>query len=313
MKTVVIIGNGFDLNLGMPTSYRDFIESPECQQLIRNRENYIINRIYNNYRLVNWTDIENELKNFAQEFNIKITSTARIKREYLDIVYGLRNYLYRIQKESDLKDTLIPLHVNSHAGRMLNLICKYPKSFEVFNFNYTSLAASAKKLGYIKDETILPCEHVHGSIANKDIIVGFEDYADNVEAFSYMIKTFNVRYHHGANIRKSLSEATDVIIFGHSLGSTDYQYFQQFFSDISDSSNKKKYPVRIYIVTASEESKNQIFDQLRNMNHKNTNILYTQNRIRTFCTTDFKSMLYFYHTIKEFQYRIEAENILFEN
>lgn len=310
MKTVVIIGNGFDINLGMPTSYRNFVESPECQQLVRNRENYIINRIFNNYKLVNWTDIENELKKFAQEFNNKVSSAAKLKREYLDIVHSLKDYLQRIQEEALSHDSLIELHRNSHAGRLLKIICEFPNYFDVFSFNYTSLAACAKGLGYISEAKMLSCEHIHGSIANNDIIVGFEDYADNVEAFSYMIKTFNGRYNYGTNIREALSEATDVIIFGHSLGSTDYQYFSQFFLELSDCSEKKKYPVRIYIITASEESKNQIFEQLRNMNHKNTNILYNQNRIRTFCTQDFKSMLYFYHTLEEFEYRISAENIL---
>lgn len=311
MKTVVILGNGFDLNLGLPTSYRDFMESPECQKLLRNRSNYLINRIYNNYKLVNWTDVENELKVFAQEFNNKTLSSSKIKREYLDIVRSMRDYIGRIEKEALLIDSMINLRKDSHAGRLLSLICEYPHCFDIFSFNYTSLGEFARHLNYINDNKMGSCEHVHGSVAKDDIIVGFEDYAENVGAYSYMIKTFNAHYNYNTNIRKALSEATDVIIFGHSLGSTDYQYFSSFFSEISDYTRSKRHPIKIYMVTASEESKNQIFEQLRNMNQRNTNVLYSQNNILTFCTQDFKSVLYFYHTLEEFRYRIEAENVLF--
>ena len=40
MKTLVIIGNGFDLNLGIKSSYRHFIESEDCRTLLAKGYNH---------------------------------------------------------------------------------------------------------------------------------------------------------------------------------------------------------------------------------------------------------------------------------
>ncbi|MCM1441733.1 MAG: bacteriophage abortive infection AbiH family protein, partial [Roseburia sp.] len=66
MKTLVIIGNGFDLNLGLKTSYRHFVESEECRTLLSKGHNYLLKTILGKYHLCNWVDIEEELKFIAR-------------------------------------------------------------------------------------------------------------------------------------------------------------------------------------------------------------------------------------------------------
>ncbi len=63
MNKILIIGNGFDLNLGLKTSYKEFVESNEFKNLIRNNDlARYLQSVQNNQ---NWVDIEHELKKYA--------------------------------------------------------------------------------------------------------------------------------------------------------------------------------------------------------------------------------------------------------
>ena len=59
--TCLIIGNGFDLNLGLPTSYGNFVESEQFKDMVT-RGNKLAIHLKSKYELQNWIDIENELK-----------------------------------------------------------------------------------------------------------------------------------------------------------------------------------------------------------------------------------------------------------
>jgi len=56
---VVIIGNGFDLNLGRKTSYKDFIQSDQFKELIQSKNSLCID-LNNQLQERNWVDIEME-------------------------------------------------------------------------------------------------------------------------------------------------------------------------------------------------------------------------------------------------------------
>ena len=85
-----------------------------------------------------------------------------------------------------------------------------------------------------------------------------------------------------------LSEAEEVIFFGHSLGSTDYHYFSQFFKQKSKPDLKQNESIRISFITANNESHIAILNQLRNMNDSNTNLLFDQNDIEFYYTSVYK-------------------------
>ena len=64
-KIVLILGNGFDLDLGLKTSYKDFWESEFCPKdypapLIH----HLNQRWPDNLDAVKWCDLENELLNY---------------------------------------------------------------------------------------------------------------------------------------------------------------------------------------------------------------------------------------------------------
>lgn len=308
MTTLVILGNGFDLDLGLKTSYKDFMYSDECQRLVKNRNNYLINRIYNNLKLQNWIDVESELKSFAREFNdCSADFYNRINIEYKQLTDALHCYLNRIQHEAKAEEPDCLL-ANSHAGKLLKIICESPDDYEIISFNYTDLNELAHKLKMLPDDKQLSVFNVHGTLSHKNIILGFEDSAENIDTFSFMIKTFNNHYS-GRSFRKKLSEHKEIILFGLSMGKIDYPYFSKFFKELSSEDLPAEKSVRLFIITANEDSKLQIFKQLRVMNDNRTDILFDQNEINTICTQDYNSQVRFHHYMMGIKARHVAEKI----
>lgn len=73
----IIIGNGFDLDMEIPSKYSDFIESPEWKPLAHTLDMFPFDD-YRNHSLIyhlqcaannkeNWFDIEQEIYQFVQK------------------------------------------------------------------------------------------------------------------------------------------------------------------------------------------------------------------------------------------------------
>ena len=129
MKNVLlVVGNGFDLNLGLKTSYKDFINSINLPNniklnfdlsetipkkinilntdLIEVSENNLIRELINLHVKNNWVDIEQELGNFARgyfstqevieitsDYKVRAHSNELILKEYVELKQVLKEYL----------------------------------------------------------------------------------------------------------------------------------------------------------------------------------------------------------------------------
>ena len=61
-NVVLVLGNGFDLDIGRKTSYRDFFSSSYCPKYYPSPLiNYLNSRFGQNNKQVRWFDLENEL------------------------------------------------------------------------------------------------------------------------------------------------------------------------------------------------------------------------------------------------------------
>lgn len=72
MKKILILGNGFDLDLGRKTSYKSFYESEFCPKdypapLIK----HLNEKWHNNLESVKWYDLENEILNYYEKIKHK--------------------------------------------------------------------------------------------------------------------------------------------------------------------------------------------------------------------------------------------------
>jgi Bacteriophage abortive infection AbiH len=92
---VIIIGNGFDLNLGFKTTYTDFVKSEFFQYLI-NSNNKLASHLFAHHNLKNWIGIEEELIQYSK-IALQPVVLESIEKEYIDLCKSLILYLKSIQ------------------------------------------------------------------------------------------------------------------------------------------------------------------------------------------------------------------------
>ena len=109
------------------------------------------------------------------------------------------------------------------------------------------------------------------------------------EGYKFLYKTFNEHYSSNALIH-DLRDAKEVVFFGHSLGPTDYHYFQEFFKTQCVDGLPRKDAKKITIFTYDDESRISILSQLRRMNENKTNLLYGQNDFKIIMTSKGESL-----------------------
>ncbi len=115
MTNLYIIGNGFDLDLGLKTSYSDFIGSDEFKELIKPASDcsfakYLDEKRKENYK---WMDIENELKIYINNIYEKNGTSFRMEFDLLK--KSLSAYLNRVTSNSII-------NYDSNAARISNKI-----------------------------------------------------------------------------------------------------------------------------------------------------------------------------------------------
>lgn len=342
-KKVLILGNGFDLDLGRNTLYKDFYLSEYCPKdypapLIK----HLNNKWTNNLEAVKWYDLENELFNYYdylknnlfsvdvynkdEKFYIdKLRNTEFLspllsynyKPEYKLIIEGLiekkllkaplsSSYISLSHKDllltpnerdiialQAIKGGLVK-YIQEEQNKEINkesLAVLIAKTFiqdnttldkSLYSFNYTTI-------GNLSTKTIVPenvefdISYVHGNANDNNIILGTRDgeYDNN---YDFLQKSFDINYN-PPTIVYDLMEADDIIIFGHSLGKNDNQYFKAFFEKQSSPSNPTKKKITIF--TKDEKSEIAIKRSLNEMTNYNLTSLYSLNDLRIIKTGDF--------------------------
>lgn len=283
-KVLLIIGNGFDLDLGLKTSYGDFLRSDfftnncEGQNVsVGNLSNpnfhvNIFDYLDKQKNIKGWIDLETELANLASrrvKSAIPDKSLAHASEKENFTFQKLRISLAEYLKTISYND----LNVHSYSLRILSLLNSMGNS-EILSFNYTDINQLAP---YINERIIdIPISYLHGNLGigndETSIILGFQDDIEIDDSFCFMIKSHSP-YYRSYNIKSKLDQADEVIFFGHSLGTTDYPYFADFFTKQCQPKNdEEKIIVRIF--TKDERSRQDILIQLRNMNQRRTQMLY---------------------------------------
>ena len=269
-KKVFIIGNGFDLDLGMNTRYSDFAKSEEWpfKTSIFGLGNYLRRKAY----IEKWFDLEHELLIYA--INASSSQLDADKLSFNGLSEKLTQYL-KIEEQKELDDSSV-------ASQVLHAIIKNGYFESIYSFNYTNLHQIAYKLGIQHDFNY---EHVHGSVKDNSIILGIEEETDVRPGYEYMYKTFSPHYE-SHSIQFDLQEADEVVFFGHSLGHNDYHYFKAFFQSQCVEGMKRDEGKRITFFTYDNNSRIEILKQLRSMNNKKTDLLFNLNQMEFICTND---------------------------
>ena len=160
--TMLVIGNGFDLSLGLKTSYGDFMSN--IGDYVYSKFNYkIIRYLIEKVQKENWIDIENELKNYANICGYDDVYYI-FKNDYKLLCSLLCSYLSDVIEESKDKE----LKANPKLINALNQT--ESNGLFILNFNYTDTVHTL-----FDNEPTFPVikHHIHGSLADgKDIVFG---------------------------------------------------------------------------------------------------------------------------------------------
>lgn len=335
-KTVFIIGNGFDLDLGLKTSYKDFYESSYCPYYYPAPLIYHLN-LWKSEELevVRWYDLENELLNYYNGISnpdnpadhltdedkqfiisyrpesyffglydgkvlnkladkgvlfvgknpnraptipfrdeINITPLKRDRKALNLIKEGLCKYLQNLKRPDNEKDTIAYNVLSTLYTEAMN-----KKPISVYSFNYTPVLLNGSPLD------AMPVHYMHGSCEGNRIIIGTRDDRTIKPTYSFLQKSFDSSYN-SSDLVEDLRTADEVIVFGHSLGENDWQYFKPFFSKQADYSNAKRKSITIF--TRDNESEEQIKDCLNRMTDGGLSMIFNLNNFQIIKTGNLK-------------------------
>lgn len=331
-KIVLILGNGFDLDLGLKTSYKDFWESNFCPKDYPAPLIHHLNQCWpGQLEKVKWYDLENELYNYYKGTQNKpIDVITKDERAFIAYFYetelaftipaqygkqakslwekgflkrGAPVTRYFFPYGKDLLET--PIWRDMEALRRIKIgLCDYLKSIDLESINDAAISlevlssvVEAKQNGqivsiYTFNYTPLPygyegaypnmTHHVHGTCNKGNIIVGTQDVGDYSDSYDFLEKSMDPCFN-PPQIVAGMLEADDVIVFGHSIGENDRQYFKSFFTrQVNYESAIQK---DITFFTLDDQSELEIKRSLQKMTNHSLSTLLGLNHVVFFKTS----------------------------
>ncbi|WP_016956976.1 AbiH family protein [Catenovulum agarivorans] len=248
MTDVYLIGNGFDLNLGLKTSYRDFVGSQFFKRHVDGHSE-LFNYLNQVNEMSNWIDIERELA----EFSRKSDHSPNLLDDYKKLCGALKEYIKSIDIAS----------VNTESDAYKLFSEKNLDDIIVVNFNYTdSVSYILKSLGYgdsLQDRIL----HVHGSVNQDEIIFGVDDNAKINDTHTFLYKSTSPLFD-GRRCFEAFKKFDSLHIFGHSLGEPDHMYFG-FLNSLKSPRKPEDNYKSINIYHYGEEAKYNVYKQLHTL------------------------------------------------
>lgn len=275
MKILYIIGNGFDLNLGLKTSYKDFYEYYKSIDSSNENVNNLKRSISDNYK--NWADLELALGQYTEalktrdDFDVMFEDIRDHLAQYLSLEENNFDFR-RVNREKFFENLVNPEHflltseylkIESYKSGFLN----QHWNVDIVTFNYTTIID--RIIGEDKNVVIgshsreryrvllSGVEHIHGFV-DKQMVLGVNDISqlknekfqideDIIEAI--VKEKCNNAHRHNIDVlfRKKIGQADLICIFGSSIGDTDNIWWEAIGNRL------KRKPIPIIIFTKGEE------------------------------------------------------------
>ena len=262
MNVVYLIGNGFDLRLGLPTSYPEFWKHYEKQPPEYESNNAQIAESIAKYKHIiskkleeednDWKDLEMALGKLSVEFKDDV---AGLRSFYFDLLMSLDKYLLMYDKieptpreANKLYDDIAHPHqyLNSDERGMLRSRISWDWDVFCVTFNYTSTleclwnaSSSAKdpySSGILRTFHFYGVKHIHGQLGNQSLLLGVDNvdqianlsFRENESVTDLMVKPQGNKelgtLDYG-DCKALISKADLICIFGLSLGPTDQMWW----------------------------------------------------------------------------------------
>lgn len=277
MQILYIIGNGFDLNIGMKTSYKDFFDHYKSKESPNKNVENLKKNISENYN--NWSDLEialgrytNELKTL-EEFDQVFEDIGEKLAEYLELEES-KFEESDINRERFFKYLVTPENELRQIDK--NRITEYKRNFfnnhwglDIFTFNYTTILekiigedqkniriGNHPNINSKANVTLKGIEHIHG-FTDQRMVLGVNDksqiknksFQENQDVLEAIVKSeCNLTYGHTIDdlFKTKIKAASMICIFGSSIGDTDNMWWELI-------GEKLKENIPLIIFTKGEE------------------------------------------------------------
>ncbi len=271
---VLVLGNGFDLSLGMKTKYSDFASNDKFwpfKDSMFSHDDHSLPHFLNEHKNVDsWFDLEELIARYASDETICNSLEDYQVKQNIDYFQVLGSKLCEYLQHEE--DEYVKRMSERHGARpatpvhsLLNTIMQ-KESFSVYTFNYTNVWRIINQFILSPKGTF---DYVHGSIRNNDIVLGAGDGHELNDRFFQFHKSVNKNYK-SSNLVEDLSNADEVYFFGHSLGKNDHDYFKEFFMGAMQGKRRMMAPskLKIRIFTKDYNSEVAICKQLMALTDK---------------------------------------------
>lgn len=286
MNITHIIGNGFDINQGIPTSYAHFYEY-YLQLVSKDDEPEIVKKfrinLYNallESRSELWSDMEIALGRVTEEYD----SAEDYNTVYMDVYNHLMEYIDYAYRYSDVakfdnptktlfQDLMKPwLHLTpSEIEDFDKLFVRVNDNrVKILSFNYTDTFNRISDLGKLAEGGVLGLGssmtyhfdgtlHIHQDIKNRNIVLGVDNVgqiANKKLAEEESVRDLLVKPQTNSNLgttidrqcREVIAQSGIISIYGVSLGKTDQTWWNEIGKRIKADNN-----VRILYFTYEKE------------------------------------------------------------
>lgn len=275
MKITFLIGNGFDVGVGMNSRFKDFFPIYEAKSRTKDRRiKMLSDEIDGNYET--WADFESALGKYTLKF------TKETKQDFLDQLKDFEEefieYL-KLQEEMlsfDDEKTISEHMINALRGfyeggnlasesrmALANLYANHVSedhTYNFINFNYTDVLVkclktisqdivSKRKHNGERTDRIGRVVHVHGK-SDQHPIIGVNDVgqienkelAGNLRFTRLVVKpSLNKSLRHGNDSAATevLNQSTIICVYGMSLGATDKKWWNYILSWLNNNGERQ--------------------------------------------------------------------------
>ena len=238
MKKILILGNGFDLDLGRKTSYKSFYESEFCPKdypapLIK----HLNEKWHNNLESVKWYDLENEILNYYEKIEHKeITGYDLYDVNERKILVQIKQIPTHttfsiIQDNLDVINRLLADNILSLSSS--NHLIVHPDTF------LSPVERDVKAIQKIKYGLMKYLEGIQGGNIKEDSVAAaiVRTFAYNYEHLDeYTVYSFNYMTLHSIYNRNAVDTFNDITQFVHGaikdsniiIGTKDYKISPEY-------------------------------------------------------------------------------------
>ena len=287
MKHIYVIGNGFDIDLGWRTSYKDFYDSKLTGWKVHFRPGEDCLPVYLlDHAGENWYDLERTIYDYCLSKSKGDLDEDLMSKDYRDYMVIKRQLETFVKERSS-----VPVVVESKAYEILKSYIEksshtdLPSDMrpELLSFNYTPLDKVAKQINPKVDFKYIP---IHGTLEKNSCIFGFHNDPQIKGLYRDMQKSMDDNYNPG-RIMPLLMDAKSITFFGLSMGYIDAVYFKNVLKAASQPGDFKNRKIMdIEFITKDKDSKRDIKKNLQDIG-VDFQALSTNNKV-TFTLTSEK-------------------------